>query len=71
MMPRLPGSVERQVYAMRVASMSGVSADVVTKEVERRRKKLVNQASRSEERQQSRPERQLQPEKKATSRVIW
>ena len=62
---RLPGSVERQVYAMRVASMSGVSADVVTKEVERRRKKLVNQASRSEERQQSRPERQLQPEEKA------
>ena len=62
---RLPGSVERQVYAMRVAPMSGVSADVVTKEVERRRKKLVNQASRSEERQQSRPERQLQPEEKA------
>ena len=62
---RLPGSVERQVYAMRVASMSGVSADVVTKEVERRRKKLVNQARGSEERQQSRPERQLQPEEKA------
>ena len=62
---RLPGSVERQVYAMRVASMSGVSADVVTKEVERRRKKLVAQASRSEARQQSRPERQFQPEDKA------
>ena len=62
---RLPGSVERQVYAMRVASMSGVSADVVTKEVERRRKKLVAQAGRSEARQQSRPERQFQPEDKA------
>lgn len=62
---RLPGSVERQVYAMRVASMSGVSADAVTKEVERRRKKLVTQARGSEERQQSRPERQLQPEDKA------
>ena len=62
---RLPGSVERQVYAMRVASLSGVSADVVTKEVERRRKKLVTQARGSEERQQSRPERQLQPEDKA------
>ena len=62
---RLPGSVERQVYAMRVAAMSGVSADVVTKEVERLRKKLVNQASRSEARQQSRPERQFQPEDKA------
>ena len=62
---RLPGSVERQVYAMRVASMSGVSADAVTKEVERRRKKLVTQARGSEEREQSRPERQLQPEDKA------
>ena len=62
---RLPGSVERQVYAMRVASMSGVSADAVTKEVERRRKKLVTQARGSEARQQSRPERQLQPEDKA------
>ena len=62
---RLPGSVERQVYAMRVASLSGVSADAVTKEVERRRKKLVTQARGSEERQQSRPERQLQPEDKA------
>ena len=62
---RLPGSVERQVYAMRVAAMSGVSADVVTKEVERLRKKLVNQASRSEARQQSRPERQFQPGDKA------
>ena len=35
---KLPGAVERQVYAMRVASMAGVSADVVTAEVERRRK---------------------------------
>lgn len=62
---RLPGSVERQVYAMRVAAMSGVSADVVTKEVERRRKKLVSQAGRAEERRQARPEQQLQPENKA------
>ena len=62
---RLPGSVERQVYAMRVAAMVGISAEVVTKEVERRRKKLVTQASRSEARQQSRPGQQLQPENKA------
>ena len=62
---RLPGSVERQVYAMRVADLSGVSADVVANEVERRRKKLVSRASRDEARQQSRPERQLQPEDKA------
>ena len=58
---RLPGSVERQVYAMRVASMAGVSADVVTAEVERRRKKLLSRAHRDEGREQSRPERQSQP----------
>ena len=62
---RLPGSVERQVYAMRIASMAGVSADVVSQEVERRRKKLVSQASRSDQRRQARPERQMQPEDKS------
>ena len=58
---KLPGAVERQVYAMRVASMAGVSADVVTAEVERRRKKLLSRAHRDEGREQSRPERQSQP----------
>lgn len=61
---RLPGAVERQVYAMRVASLAGVSADVVAKEAERRRKRLVSQATRTSEREQTRPERQTQPEAK-------
>lgn len=61
---RLPGSVERQVYAMRVAALAGVNAEVVAKEVERRRKKLVGQARRTTQREQTRPERQLQPEDK-------
>ena len=61
---RLPGAVERQVYAMRVASLAGVSADVVAKEAERRRKRLVSQAVRASEREQTRPERQTQPEAK-------
>ena len=61
---RLPGAVERQVYAMRVASQAGVAADVVTGEVERRRKRLVNRAYREEERQAARPERQGQPPEK-------
>lgn len=61
---RLPGAVERQVYAMRVASLAGVSADVVAKEAERRRKRLVSQAARASEREQTRPERQAQPEAK-------
>ena len=57
---RLPGSVERQVYAMRVASMAGVNADVVAGETERRRKKLLRQSRREDAREQSRPERQSQ-----------
>lgn len=62
---RLPGSVERQVYAMRVASMAGVGAEVVTTEVERRRKKLLRDGRRADEREQRRPERQSQPNEKA------
>lgn len=58
---KLPDAVERQVYAMRVASMAGVSAEVVTTEVARRRKKLLSRAHRAEGREQSRPERQSQP----------
>lgn len=61
---RLPGAVERQVYAMRVASLSGVAADAVTAEVERRRKRLLSGARRANAREQSRPERQTQPVEK-------
>jgi len=61
---RLPGSVERQVYSMRVASMAGISADAVSAEVERRRKRLWSSAQKAEARQQSRPERQSQPMEK-------
>ncbi len=58
---RLPGAVERQVYAMRVAAMAGVPNDVVADEVERRRRRLVRSAARAEAREQERPERQSQP----------
>lgn len=61
---RLPGAVERQVYSMRVASLAGVSAEVVAREIERRRKRLVSSAVRADEREQTRPERQTQPESK-------
>ena len=57
MVAHLPGTVERQVYAMRVASMAGVNTDVVTGEVERRRRKLINQARRTEEKKLLRPGR--------------
>ena len=61
---RLPGLVERQVYAMRVASLAGVAEELITQEVERRRKRLVNRAYREEERRQTQPERQSQPPEK-------
>ena len=61
---RLPGSVERQVYAMRVASLAGVPNDVVTQEVERRHKKAVRTAYRENENKLSHPERQVQPGQK-------
>lgn len=60
----LPGSVERQVYAIRVAGEAGVGQDVVIREVERRRKQLVNKARRSEEQSMNRPERIAQPVEK-------
>lgn len=55
---RLPGSVERQVYSMRVAAMTGVTQDVIVSEVERRRKRLLTKA-------QSESERAMHPEKDA------
>ena len=62
---RLPGAVERQVYSMRVASLAGVAAEVVAGEVERRRKKILSGARRADAREQSRPERQMQPSEKS------
>ena len=58
---RLPDAVKRQVYGMRVASQAGVNADVVTKEIEQRRKRMLRQAKRAENREQAKPERQAQP----------
>ena len=65
LLARLPGAVERQVYAMRVAELAGVKGEAVADEVERRRRRMLSTARKSEAREQSRPERQLQPEEKS------
>lgn len=65
LLARLPGKVERQVYAMRVAELAGVKGEAVADEVERRRKRLLSAARKAESREQNRPERQLQPEEKS------
>ena len=57
----LPGAVEREVYAIRVAGQAGVGQDAVIREVERRRKQLLRKAARSEEQELNRPERMAQP----------
>ena len=54
---RLPGPVERQVYAMRVASMAGVPESVVAEEAQRRRKRLLSSARKAQEREQTRVDR--------------
>ena len=61
----LPGQVERQVYAIRVANLAGIGQDAVISEVERRRKRLVSKARRSDEQAMNRPEKTLQPAAKA------
>ncbi len=57
----LPGAVEREVYAMRAASMCGVSPDAVGLEVDRRRKKKLAAARKDAERVALRPEKAAQP----------
>ena len=64
MVAHLSGAVERQVYSMRVAGMAGVSAEVVAQEVERRRKRLVRSAQRTDAKSAAHPERQFQPRDK-------
>ncbi|MBQ9664316.1 MAG: DNA primase [Oscillospiraceae bacterium] len=60
----LPGPVERQVYAIRVAGEAGVGQEAVIQEVERRRKQLLSRARKTEEQNMNRPERIAQPAEK-------
>ncbi len=61
MVARLPGAMERQVYSMRIAAKTGLNADAVQQEVERCRKRIVKSAQRRDERELSRPVKQIQP----------
>jgi DNA primase len=57
----VPGAVEREVYAARVAEKAGVSREAVLQEVARLRKKRLNDARRREEREAMQPSRTAQP----------
>lgn len=61
---QLSGSVERQVYAMRVAALAGMPKELVADEVERRRKRALAAARKQSDREQSRPEKLAQPREK-------
>ena len=65
LLSRLPGAVERQVYAMRVAEMVGIPAAAVSDEVERRRKRLLGRVRQEQARAQAQPEKQRQPEERS------
>lgn len=65
LLSRLPNQMERQVYAMRVASMAGLPDSAVQSEVERRRRQLLGRARKEDERKQARPARQNQPTDRA------
>jgi len=57
---RLPGAAEREVYAMRVASLAGVAVDAVKDGVKQRRRQFIRRAQHEEEQQQLRPSRRAQ-----------
>ena len=57
----LPGSVEREVYAARVAEKAKVSKDAVLHETERLRKRRFAEAKKKEAREQLRPAQTVQP----------
>ncbi|MBP8640075.1 MAG: DNA primase [Oscillospiraceae bacterium] len=57
----LPSSVEREVYSRKAAEMAKVSGDTVITEVERVRKKLLGQARKKQENENSRPTQAYQP----------
>ena len=59
-----PGNVERQVYAMRVAELAGISSEAVIKEIEQQRKRMLTGARKTLERE-NRPGNVAQSAQKA------
>ncbi len=57
----LPGAVEREVYAMRVASLCDISPDAVNAEVVRQRKRRMGKVRKEQERETLHPAKAAQP----------
>ena len=61
LLAKIPDAVRRQVYAQRVAETAGLKGEVVADDVERRHKRLVRSTQKTEQREQTRPEKLMQP----------
>ncbi|MGE4352790.1 MAG: DNA primase [Oscillospiraceae bacterium] len=61
----LPNKLEREVYAMRVASLAGVSSEAVDDEVKRLRKRLLSKDKKQSEREELSPLKTVQPRERA------
>ncbi len=61
LLARLTDDVRRQVYAMDLAKELGLPPELITSDVEKRRKRIVSSAYRDVQKRQTQPERQMQP----------
>ena len=61
MLAKLPDPVRREIYAQRIAETAGIKPDVVSADVERRHRRLVNAGKKEEQRKLSQPEKLVQP----------
>ena len=61
LLARLPDEVRRQVYAMDLAKELGLPSDVIVADVERRRRRVVNGMYKEVQKQQTQPEKLMQP----------
>ncbi len=61
LLARLADPVRRQVYAMDLANEMGLPSDVIVRDVEKRRSRIVNGAYKDVQREQARPEKLMQP----------
>ncbi len=60
MVAELPGEVQREVYAMRLAEMTGISLDAIKEQIRQMRARKLKAAKRDETRGQMRPVQQRQ-----------
>ena len=56
-----PGTIEREVYAKRVAELASVDGNVIAGEVKRVRKSLTSKTEKDEQKSLLRPEQMMQP----------